>query len=62
VGGLFLRALYDAAVWKKYASRDQTKATQWAPLPAASKVGRTLPPDDRRQYIDVGIIEVIEQK
>jgi hypothetical protein len=38
VGGLLLRALYDPAVWKKYASRDQMKTTQWAPLPAASKV------------------------
>jgi hypothetical protein len=38
VGGLLLRALYDPAVWKKYASRDQTRTTQWAPLPAASQV------------------------
>jgi hypothetical protein len=37
VGGILLRALYDPAVWKKYASRDQTKTTQWAPIPAASK-------------------------
>jgi hypothetical protein len=37
VGGLLLRALYDPAVWKKYASRDQRSVTQWAPFPAASK-------------------------
>jgi hypothetical protein len=33
VGGLFLRALYDSAMWKKYASRDKTKTTRWAALP-----------------------------
>ncbi|MBB5351837.1 hypothetical protein HNR46_002076 [Haloferula luteola] len=33
VGGVFLRGLYDEEVWNKYASRDVTKATQWAPLP-----------------------------
>jgi hypothetical protein len=33
VGGLVLRALYDTAVWKKYAARDQTKTRQWAPFP-----------------------------
>jgi hypothetical protein len=37
VGGLLLRALYDPAVWRKYASRDQTKTTQWAPFPAAAQ-------------------------
>ena len=25
--------LYDKAVWKKYASRDKTKAANWAPIP-----------------------------
>jgi hypothetical protein len=34
VGGLLLRALYDAPLWKKYASRDQTKTSTWAPLPS----------------------------
>ena len=38
VGGLMLRALYDPSIWKKYAARDQTRTTQWAPLPAASQV------------------------
>ncbi len=33
VGGVFLRALYDKDVWKKYASRDKTKAANWAPMP-----------------------------
>ena len=33
VGGLVLRALYDADIWKKYASRDKAKTATWAPFP-----------------------------
>ena len=33
VGGVFLPALYDGALWKKYASRDKTLAKNWAPMP-----------------------------
>jgi hypothetical protein len=33
VGGVFARLLYDADVWKKWSSRDQTKAAGWAPMP-----------------------------
>jgi len=33
VGGVFLRMLYDKDVWTKYASRDQTQAGDWAPMP-----------------------------
>jgi len=33
IGGVFLQMLYDKAVWKKYAKRDQTKAANWAPMP-----------------------------
>jgi hypothetical protein len=33
VGGVFLQMLYDRAGWKKWASRDVTKAANWAPLP-----------------------------
>lgn len=36
VGGVFLKLLYDGPVWKKYASRDTTKASGWAPLPTAT--------------------------
>ena len=32
VGGVFLRLLYDGAVWKKWAGREKTKAANWAPL------------------------------
>ncbi|MDB6080438.1 MAG: hypothetical protein JWO82_4185, partial [Akkermansiaceae bacterium] len=33
VGGVFIQALYDKALWKKYASQDKTKAANWAPMP-----------------------------
>jgi hypothetical protein len=33
VGGVFARMLYEPDVWKKWASRDQTKAAGWAPMP-----------------------------
>jgi hypothetical protein len=38
IGGVFAQMLYDPAVWKKYASRDRTKAANWAPLPKAPQV------------------------
>jgi len=33
VGGVFLQALYDKALWQKWAGRDQTRAANWAPMP-----------------------------
>ncbi len=33
IGGVFLRLLYDKAIWKKWAGRDKTKAAGWAPFP-----------------------------
>lgn len=33
VGGVFIPALYDKALWAKYAGRDRTKAKNWAPMP-----------------------------
>jgi hypothetical protein len=33
VGGVFARMLYEKDVWKKWASRDQTNAAGWAPMP-----------------------------
>lgn len=33
VGGVFAQMLYDRETWKKWASRDQTKAANWAPMP-----------------------------
>lgn len=37
VGGVFLKMLYDPAVWTKYASMDTTKAADWAPIPVPPK-------------------------
>ena len=49
VGGVFAQLLYDQAVWRKYAGRDQTKAANWAPMPKAPQVISVLPtaPDAR---------------
>jgi len=33
VGGVFLRLLYEPAVWKKWAGREKTKAAGWSALP-----------------------------
>jgi hypothetical protein len=33
VGGVFAQLLYDREVWKKWATRDQTKAANWAAMP-----------------------------
>jgi Domain of unknown function (DUF4965)/Domain of unknown function (DUF1793) len=37
IGGVFLRFLYDARIWKKWAVRDTTKATGWAPIPKSGE-------------------------
>ncbi len=54
VGGVFLRALYDEAVWKKNASMDTTKASGWAPMPVPPKtrplVATSEPPVIRWRY------------
>jgi hypothetical protein len=47
VGGLALRALYDSAMWKKYASRDKTKTTHWAALPKPPKIVPVVPAADQ---------------
>jgi hypothetical protein len=43
VGGVFLQMLYQPAVWKKYAQRDQTRAANWAPLPVAPVLETIVP-------------------
>ena len=43
IGGVFAQMLYDKAVWKKYASRDKTKASGWAPMPVAPKIVTVVP-------------------
>jgi hypothetical protein len=47
VGGVFLQMLYDRAEWKKWASRDVTKAANWAPLPKPPKTVVVLPTSEK---------------
>ena len=42
VGGVFLKMLYDKQVWGKWASRDTTHASNWAPLPKAPIVTEVI--------------------
>ena len=48
VGGVFLQLLYDKTLWDKYASRDVTKAANYAPLPKGYMDARTDPPPRRK--------------
>jgi hypothetical protein len=43
VGGVFLQMLYDKATWAKYASRDKTKASGWAPMPQPPVLKTVVP-------------------
>jgi len=43
VGAFFIKPLYEPAVWRKWAGRDQTKAANWAPLPAPPKITSVVP-------------------
>lgn len=46
VGGVFMQLLYDKALWQKYASRDNTKASGWAPMPnPAATAYKTIVPN-----------------
>jgi hypothetical protein len=43
VGGVFIQMLYDLAAWKKWAARDTTRASKWAPLPKPPKTVALVP-------------------
>jgi hypothetical protein len=43
IGGVFLQMLYNEALWKKHASRDVTKAANWAPMPKPPVVRIVVP-------------------
>lgn len=47
VGGVFLKMLYDKAIWKKWASRDTTRSANWAPLPVPPKTVVVVPVSDQ---------------
>jgi hypothetical protein len=48
VGGVFLQMLYDRAAWKAWASRDVTKAANWAPLPKPPKTVVVVPTSEKQ--------------
>lgn len=47
VGGVFLPLLYDQGLWKKWADRDQTKASGWAPIPERPRITTVVPAADQ---------------
>ena len=48
VGGVFAQMLYDKAVWKKWASRDKTKAANWAAIPPMPVIKAVVPAADKQ--------------
>lgn len=48
VGGVFMRMLYEKPVWQKYAKRDKTKASGWAPIPKPLGFESVVPAADTR--------------
>lgn len=51
VGGVFLKMLYDSAIWKKHASRDQTQAEGWAPMPVAPETITLVPTSENEDIV-----------
>jgi hypothetical protein len=51
VGGVFLRMLYEPDVWKKWASRDQTRAANWAPFPAPPEFRTVVPTSQEKAAV-----------
>jgi hypothetical protein len=47
VGGVFMKMLADAAVWRKWARRDRNTAGNWAPLPAPARMVIVVPTAQR---------------
>jgi hypothetical protein len=43
VGGVFLQMLYDKATWSKWAARDKTTASGWAPMPKPPTLVTVVP-------------------
>jgi hypothetical protein len=47
VGGVFLKMLYDRALWKKWSARDRTRPAGWAPIPAPPKIIPVVPASEQ---------------
>jgi hypothetical protein len=43
VGGVYLPLLYKPEVWRKWARRDATRASNWAPMPTPPKIVTVVP-------------------
>jgi hypothetical protein len=48
VGGVFMEMLYDKSVWQKYAKRDRTRASGWAPMPKPPGFEPVVPAADTK--------------
>ncbi len=48
IGGVFMRMLYEKPVWQKYARRDKTKASNWAPMPKLPGFEAVVPAADKQ--------------
>jgi hypothetical protein len=48
VGGVFAQMLYRKAFWQKWAGRDKTMASGWAPMPKAPKIVTVIPAADKQ--------------
>ena len=51
VGGVFLNLLYDPAVWLKYASRDVTRASDWATMPVPPQTITLVPTSEDAETV-----------
>jgi hypothetical protein len=51
VGGVFARMLYEQEDWRKWASRDATRAAGWAPIPEPPTITVIVPAADKTPAI-----------
>jgi len=51
VGGVFAQLLYDPGLWNKWAGRDKTRASDWAPMPTPPKVTVVAAAADRQAAV-----------
>ncbi len=48
VGGVFLPMLYDGELWRKWAGRDRTRSSGWAPLPRPPRIVPVAPTAEKQ--------------
>jgi hypothetical protein len=47
IGGVFIKMLSDPAIWQKWASRDKTKASHWAPVSPPPRIETVVPTSEK---------------